>query len=118
MTEHELGERLRGGREHDRDDRRRDQREHDRPAHERVASGLIGVGEVEAQERLDHPEAHDDADEDDAVGEQLDLAVPGGVDVARVHRQQQDRDELRDDVRDLVGRQRGDQALQVLKHGG
>ena len=41
--------------------------------------------------------------EDHAVAEQFDDPVAGGVDVPRVHRQQQDRDELRDDVGDLIG---------------
>ena len=93
------------------------EQEADRAAGERVAALGILVGEVKAQEGLDHPEADDDAGEDDRVGEQLDHAIAAGVDVARVDGQQQDRHDLGDQVGDLVGNQRAGQALEITGHG-
>ena len=59
-------------------------RKTDSAARQRVAARLVLVGEVEAQERLDDPEADDDADEDHPVGEQLDDAVPAPRQMYRV----------------------------------
>jgi hypothetical protein len=72
---------------------------------------VVRVGEVEPQERLDHPEAGQDADENHPVGQQFDHAVALRCDVPGVDRQQDHADELRDDVGDLIGRQRRNQAL-------
>ena len=44
------------------------------------------------------------------------IAVAARRDVARVDRQQQDRHQLRDDVGELVGAERADEALQVAGH--
>ena len=86
------------------------------PSRQRVAPLRVGVGVVEAQERLDDPEAHENADEDDPVCQQLHDPVARRRDVPRVHRQQQDGDELRYDIGHLVCRQRADKAPQIRRH--
>ena len=78
--------------------------------------GRILVDEVVAQERLDDPEADDDADEDHERGERLDDAVAARRDPARVDRQQQHRQQLLEDARDLVGAERTQQAFEVSGH--
>src|SRR6185312_7055657 len=83
-----------------------------------VAPRLVLVGVVVAHERLADAEADQDADEHDRGHQQLGDAVLAGHDVPRVDRQQHDGEQLRDDVADLVGRGRLQQALEEALHAG
>ncbi len=79
--------------------------------------GVLAVLVIEAQQRLDQAEADDDAGGDDRREHHLGGAVVGRGQVARVERQQRDRDELRDDARRRVGGAGRRQAAQVSRHG-
>ena len=78
-----------------------------------VLAGLV----VEAQQRLDHAEADDDAGGDDRGEQHLGGAVVGRRQVARVERQQRDRDQLREDARRRVGGAGRREAAEVARHG-
>ncbi len=67
------------------------------------AGGVLVVPVVEAQQRLDHAEADDDAGRDDGGEHHFGGAVVAGREVARVERQQRHRDQLRDDAGRGVG---------------
>ena len=79
--------------------------------------GVLVVLVVEAQQRLDQAEADDDAGGDDRREHHLGGAVVGRGQVARVERQQRDRDQLREDARRRVGGAGRRQAAQVSRHG-
>ena len=76
----------------------------------------VGVEEVEAHERLAEPQPQDDRDEDDRRQQQLRGAVVRAREVARVDRQQRERDHLGDDVGELVGGAGAQQPAQIARH--
>ena len=78
--------------------------------------GVLVVLVVEAQQRLDQAEADDDAGRDDRGEHHLGGAVVGRGQVARVERQQGDRDQLREDARRGVGGTGRREAAQVSRH--
>ena len=81
-----------------------------------TARGVLVVLVVEAQQRLDRAEADDDAGRDDGGEHHLGGAVVGGGQVARVERQQRDRDQLREDARRGVGGAGRREAAEVARH--
>src|SRR5680860_1374055 len=90
-------------------ERQRDQRRRGREPEERREGGrddprrVLAVLVVEAQQRPDRAEADHDAGRDNGGEHHLGGAVVGRGQVARVERQQRDRDQLREDARRGVG---------------
>ena len=98
---------LAGERDHEqRRDRRRPRDRRGRRARDALAALEVLVVEVEADERLADADPQEDAREDHRGEQRFGGAVGFGAQVVRVERQREQRDRLRDDVPELVGRAR------------
>ncbi len=88
----------------DQADRRHRHREPERRADDAQAVGRVGGVEVEAEERARDAEAEDGGEDRGERDERLHGSVVGRREVARVERQQQQRDEARDEAAQPVDR--------------
>ena len=117
VAEQQLRELAREDEREQRRDRRRPRDRRRRRARDPRAALLIFVKKIKTDERLADADAQEDAREDHRRQQRVGRAVAGRRDVPRVQRNRDERDALRDDVAELVGRAGRQQPLQVAEHG-
>ena len=115
-AQQQLGQRPRKGHRGQGGDRRRPRHRCGGRARDARAARLVVVVEVEADERLADPHAQQDARQDHRRQQRFGRSIGFRAHVVGVQRQREQGQALGQDVPELVGRTRGDQALEVAEH--